>query len=255
MSTLNVFDLTGKTAIVTGASTGIGQGIAKGLADAGADIIAMSRHKEGEDTTKTYVTGLGRKYKHYDTDFSDRANVYESIKQIKADWEKIDILFSNAGTIFRKPLAEHSDENWDEVIEINLNSNFILAREIGKEMLKRKYGKIIFTCSLLSFQGGVTVPGYAASKGGVARLVNAFANEWASQGINVNGIAPGYINTPLTVGLREDAARSKTILDRIPAGRWGTPEDFVGPAILLASDASSYMHGSIITIDGGWMGR
>jgi 2-deoxy-D-gluconate 3-dehydrogenase len=155
----------------------------------------------------------------------------------------------------RKPAAEHPDEYWDQVLNVNLDAQFILTREIGKEMIKRGAGKIVFTCSLLSFQGGITVPGYAASKGAVASLVKAFANEWASKGVNVNGIAPGYIATDNTEALRNDEQRSKSIMDRIPAGRWGEAEDFKGVTVFLCSDAAAYMHGAIVTVDGGWMGR
>ena len=166
-----------------------------------------------------------------------------------------DILINNAGTILRAPADQHPDEYWDKVIEVNLNSQFILSREIGKEMIKQGSGKIIFIASLLTFQGGITVPGYAASKGGIGQLVMALSNEWASEGIQVNAIAPGYIATDNTQALRDDADRSKAILQRIPSGRWGKPEDFVGPAIFLSSAASDYMNGSILTVDGGWMGR
>lgn len=169
--------------------------------------------------------------------------------------ERIDILINNAGTIMRKPAAEHPDEYWDKVIDINLNTQFITAREIGKHMLQHGSGKIIFTCSLLSFQGGITVPGYAASKGALNSLVKALANEWASKGVNVNGIAPGYIATDNTEALRNDEERSKSILGRIPAGRWGEPEDFKGATVFLASKAADYVHGTILTVDGGWMGR
>ena len=185
----------------------------------------------------------------------DRENVYRSIEAVKSEAGTPDILVNNAGVIRRTPVAEHPDELWDEVIEVNLSSQFILTREFGRDMVERGSGKVIFTASLLSFQGGITVPGYAASKSGVARLVMAFANEWASRGISVNGIAPGYIATDNTRALREDPVRSRAILERIPAGRWGTPEDFGGPCVLLASAASDYMNGSIVTVDGGWMGR
>jgi 2-deoxy-D-gluconate 3-dehydrogenase len=168
---------------------------------------------------------------------------------------RIDILVNNAGTILRKPVAEHPDEYWDEVMAINLDAPFILAREIGKRMLEQQAGKIIFTCSLLSFQGGVNVPGYAASKGALASLVKAMANEWACKGICVNGIAPGYIATTNTEALRKDAVRNKAILDRIPAQRWGEPDDLKGVTIFLSSAASDYVHGTILTVDGGWMGR
>ncbi|TWU45579.1 2-dehydro-3-deoxy-D-gluconate 5-dehydrogenase [Novipirellula aureliae] len=254
---LDSFNLAGKTALVTGASTGIGQGMATALAEAGADIINLCRtEKEGErGFTKDIIAKLGRNYFFYSTDFSDRESLYAGIKVVKEKFGTIDILVNNAGTIMRKPIAEHPDEYWDRVIEINLNSQFILTREFGKDMVERGNGKIVFTCSLLTFQGGITVPGYAASKAGVGRLVMSFANEWASKGVNVNGIAPGYIATANTQPLRDDPVRSKAILERIPANRWGTPEDFGGPCVFLASEASSYMNGSIVTVDGGWMGR
>jgi 2-deoxy-D-gluconate 3-dehydrogenase len=172
---------------------------------------------------------------------------------VKQEHKQIDILVNNAGTIMRKPAAEHPDEYWDPVLNINLDAPFILTRELGKEMIARGRGKIVFTCSLLSFQGGINVPGYAASKGAIASLVKAFANEWASNG--VNGIAPGYIATDNTEALRNDAQRSKSILDRIPANRWGEPDDFKGPIVFLCSDAAAYVHGTIVTVDGGWMGR
>ena len=255
MSILDKFSLSGKTAVVTGASSGIGQGMAKGLAEAGADIIDLSRLSHGEDETARIVATAGRKYTHYNTDFSDRESLYEGIRKVREDFGTVDILVNNAGTILRKPAIEHPDEYWDKVIEVNLSSQFIITRELGKEMVARGAGKIIFTCSLLTFQGGITVPGYAASKSGVGRLVMAFANEWASQGVNVNGIAPGYISTENTSALRADPERSKAILDRIPAERWGIPEDFAGPVVFLASEAAGYINGSIVTVDGGWMGR
>ena len=230
--------------------------MAVALAAAGADIIGVSASLEtaGSDVEKE-VKDLGRKFKGYACDFSDRNALYEFIGQVKEDFPKIDILVNNAGTILRKPAAEHSDEMWDKVIEINQTAQFILTREIGKDMVKRGEGKIVFTASLLTFQGGITVPGYAASKGAVGQLTMAFANEWASKGVNVNAIAPGYIATDNTAALRADAVRSEQILTRIPAGRWGTPEDFGGPVVFLCSEAASYMHGSIILVDGGWMGR
>ena len=230
--------------------------MALGLAEAGADIIGVSANLElaGSQVSKA-VEALGRKFKAYQADFSNRDSLYAFIKQVKADFPRIDILVNNAGTILRNPAAEHSDEFWDEVLEVNLSSQFILSREIGSTMLAQGSGKIIFTASLLSFQGGINVPGYAASKGGIARLTMALANEWASKGINVNAIAPGYISTDNTAALREDKDRSSSILGRIPAGRWGEPEDFKGPVVFLASDASNYVHGTILTVDGGWMGR
>lgn len=257
MSILNKFSLEGKLALVTGASRGIGKAMAIGLAEAGADIINFSRQPAAgtEDATAEAVAAIGRKYWFHATDLSDRENLYASIRAVKEELGTPDILVNNAGTILRKPAAEHPDEYWDKVMEVNLNSQFILTREFGRDMVERGSGKIIFTCSLLSFQGGITVPGYAATKAGVSRLVMAFANEWASKGVNINGIAPGYIATDNTQALRDDPVRSKSILERIPAGRWGDPEDFAGPCVFLASEAAAYMNGSIVTVDGGWMGR
>lgn len=256
MSIIQKFDLSGKTALVTGCKRGIGKAIAIGLAEAGADVIGVSATLETEGSAvEKEVTALGRKFKGYAADFSDRAALYQFITGVKKDFPVIDILVNNAGTILRAPAAEHSDEYWDKVIEVNLNAQFILSREIGKEMIARGSGKVIFTASLLTFQGGITVPGYAASKGGIGSLVKALANEWAGKGVNVNAIAPGYISTDNTEALRNDPGRSQQILARIPAGRWGEPEDFKGAALFLASDAAAYVHGTILTVDGGWMGR
>ena len=255
MSVLSAFDLSGKTAIVTGAKRGIGRAMAEGLASAGADIIGVSATLEpGSDVQKT-VEAMGRNFRSYRCDFSDRNAVRGLAKQLEADGVAADILVNNAGTILRKPAAHHEDELWDKVIEVNLNAQFILSREIGRGMIERGSGKIIFTASLLTFQGGITVPGYAASKGGIGQLTKALANEWAPHGINVNAIAPGYIATDNTQALQDDAARSKSILERIPAGRWGKPEDFAGAAVFLASSASDYVQGTVLTVDGGWMGR
>ena len=187
--------------------------------------------------------------------FGNREALYAFVNQVKKDHPVIDILVNNAGTIMRKPAAEHPDDYWDEVIAINQTAQFILTREIGKDMIASGSGKVIFTASLLTFQGGINVPGYAASKGAIGSLVKAFANEWAGLGVNVNAIAPGYIATDNTEALRADQARSQSILSRIPAARWGEPEDFKGPVVFLASDAASYVHGTILTVDGGWMGR
>ena len=208
------------------------------------------------------VARLDRKLKHWDVgsrpyqcDFSNRAGLYAFLEQVQRDNPIIDILVNNAGTILRKPAVEHPDEYWDNVIETNLNAQFVISRELGKGMLERGQGKIIFTASLLTFQGGINVPGYAASKGAIGSLVKALANEWAGKGVNVNAIAPGYIATDNTEALRADADRSQSILARIPAGRWGEPADFKGPALFLASPAADYVHGTILTVDGGWMGR
>jgi len=252
----DLFDLKGKTALVTGCSKGIGKSMALGLAGAGADIIGVSASLEwkGSEVEKE-VEALGRKFRAYQADLTERSSLYGFITKVKEENPLIDILVNNAGMILRKPAAEHPDEYWDKVLSINLDAAFILAREFGRDMVARRSGKIIFTCSLLSFQGGINVPGYAASKGALSSLVKALANEWASQGVHVNGIAPGYISTDNTDALRKDPVRSKSILDRIPAARWGEGDDFKGPVVFLASGASDYVHGTILTVDGGWMGR
>ncbi|MCA6451106.1 MAG: SDR family oxidoreductase [Chitinophagaceae bacterium] len=253
---VSLFDLTGKVALVTGCNKGIGKAMALGLAEAGADIIGVSGSLQASGSeVEREVTALGRSFKAYAANLSDREALYAFIRQVQQDNPVIDILINNAGTILRKPAAEHPDEYWDDVLALNLDAPFILAREIGKKMIERGWGKIIFTCSLLSFQGGINVPGYAASKGALSSLVKALANEWASKGVTVNGIAPGYIATDNTEALRNDPERSASILSRIPAARWGEPADFKGPAVFLASEASGYVNGTILVVDGGWMGR
>jgi len=251
----NAFNLEGKTAIVTGSNRGIGQAMAIGLAEAGADIIGVSSSFPKASETQKVVESLGRKFSRYNADFSDRESVYAFIKEVKAQQPDIDILVNNAGTIMREPAATHPDDYWDKVISINLNAPFILAREFGKSMIDKGQGKIIFTCSMLSYQGGINVPGYTASKSGIAGLVKALANEWSAKGVQVNGIAPGYIATDNTKNLMADPIRSKTILERIPAGRWGAPEDLKGAVVFLASKAADYVSGTILNVDGGWMAR
>jgi 2-deoxy-D-gluconate 3-dehydrogenase len=256
MGILNKFSLEGKRAIVTGCKRGIGKGMAIALAEAGADIIGVSATlaKSGSEIEKA-VQATGRKFKAYTCDFGDRTALYKFIADVKKDFAQIDILVNNAGTILRKPAAEHPDEMWDKVIEVNQTAQFILTREFGKDMIARGSGKVVFTASLLTFQGGITVPGYAASKGAIGQMTMAFANEWAGKGVNVNAIAPGYISTDNTEALRNNPERNTSILSRIPAGRWGEPEDFAGPIVFLCSDASAYMHGGVMLVDGGWMGR
>jgi len=250
------FRLDNKLALVTGCSRGIGMAIAIDLANAGADIIGVSNSmpKQGSEVQKA-VEATGQKFYPYAVDFSNRTALHAFIEKVKMDHPRIDILINNAGSIMRAPAAEHSDEYWDTIMEINLNAQFVLTREIGKRMVADKSGKIVFTCSLLSFQGGINVPGYAASKGAITSLLKAFANEWAAHGVNVNGVAPGYIETDNTEALRADPERSKSILARIPAGRWGKSADLAGAYVFLCSSAADYINGSIITVDGGWMGR
>jgi 2-deoxy-D-gluconate 3-dehydrogenase len=228
------FDLSGKRALVTGARRGIGLGAARALAGAGAEVIGVSA-SDGD----------------FVCDFGDRAAVNALIEQLP----ELDILILNAGTIERRAAADHGDDLWDRVLEVNLTAPFVLARELGRKMVERGSGKIVFTASLLSFQGGISVPGYAASKGGIAQLTKALANEWAPHGVNVNAIAPGYIATDNTQALREDTDRAQAILARIPAGRWGTPDDLAGAFVFLASSASDYVHGTILAVDGGWLAR
>ena len=249
------FRVDGKLALVTGSSRGIGKAIAVALAEAGADIIGVSSKPEAGSEVEKAVVATGKKFYSYQSDLTDRKSLYSFIEKVKADHPRIDILINNAGHILRKPAAEHPDEYWDTIININLDAPFILTREIGKRMVEQGYGKIVFTCSLLSFQGGINVPGYAASKGAVASLLKAFSNEWARSGVTINGVAPGYIATDNTAQLRADAERNASILARIPANRWGQPEDLTGAFVFLSSPASDYMNGSIITVDGGWMGR
>jgi 2-deoxy-D-gluconate 3-dehydrogenase len=248
-----LFSLDGRVALITGASRGLGRAIAIGLAEAGADVVLHASAPPAR--TADDVQSLGRRAVTVGGDLSDRQAADNITHEALAALGKIDILVNNAGTIKRQPAAEHGDDAWDEVLEVNLSSVFRLSRAVGRHMLERGAGKIINIASLLSFQGGITVPAYAAAKGGVAQLTKALANEWASRGINVNAIAPGYMTTDNTAELRADPARSRQILERIPAGRWGAPCDVVGAAVFLASSASDYVNGHVLVVDGGWMGR
>ena len=251
-----LFRLDGKTALVTGCRRGIGRAIALTLAEAGADLIGVSQNMEGDGGAIGAETrALGRNFHAFRGDVGDRDALYAFIRDVQATAPPVDILVNNAGIVPRADAVDYPDEEWDQVLEVNLNAQFILAREFGRGMLARGNGKIIFIASLMSFQGGIRVPAYAASKGAVARLTQALSNEWAGQGVQVNAIAPGYVATELTVDLQNDAARYQAILDRIPAGRWAEPGDFRGAALYLASPASDYVTGEILTVDGGWMGR
>jgi 2-dehydro-3-deoxy-D-gluconate 5-dehydrogenase len=228
------FDLEGKRALVTGARRGIGLAAARALEAAGAEVVGVSA--SGGD---------------FACDFGDREAVHALVERLP----ELDILILNAGTIERRPAADHGDEVWDRVLEVNLTAPFVLARELGRKMVERGSGKIVFVASLLSFQGGIMVPSYAASKGGIAQLTKALANEWAPFGVNVNAIAPGYIATDNTQALRDDPERAQSILARIPAGRWGSPDDLAGAFVFLASSASDYVHGTVLAVDGGWLAR
>jgi 2-deoxy-D-gluconate 3-dehydrogenase len=252
----HIIDLSGKTALVTGARRGLGRAIAVGLAEAGADVIGVSAaQEEAGSEVEQLVEGMGRAFIGRRCDLSDRRAVYELLTWLADERRQVDILVNNAGMISRHPAAEHGDEQWDRVLEVNLSSPFILARELGRQMVQRRSGKIVFIASLLSFQGGITVPSYTASKSAIAGLTRALANEWASHGVNVNAIAPGYMETDNTEALRHDPVRSRAILERIPAGRWGTAEDVAGAAVFLASGSADYIHGTVLTVDGGWMAR
>jgi 2-deoxy-D-gluconate 3-dehydrogenase len=251
-----LFDLSGKLAVVTGARRGIGRSIAELLAAAGADIVGVSAQiDESGSEVQDSVESTGRSFEAIQADLSDEKQVHELASRLSQGQRRIDILVNNAGSIVRAAAVDHTDDMWTRTIAINLTAPFILTREIGRTMVERGAGKVIFTGSLLSFQGGILVPSYTASKHGVAGLVKAFANEWASAGVNVNGIAPGYITTDNTEALRADPQRSRSILERIPAGRWGEALDIAGAALFLASSASDYVCGAILPVDGGWLAR
>jgi 2-dehydro-3-deoxy-D-gluconate 5-dehydrogenase len=248
------FDLTGKTALVTGASVGLGAGMAIGLAAAGADVVCHGIVPV--DDTMAKIRALGRRTAAVMADLSDRGTHNRVLDEAEKAIGPIDILINNAGIIRRKPFAEHSDEDWDQVIAINLTAVFRLCRETGKRWIARgTHGKIVNVASLLAFQGGILVPGYAAAKAGVAQITKSMANEWACHGINVNAVAPGYMATDNTGPLRADDTRSRQILERIPAGRWGTPEDLAGTTVYLCSRAADYVNGHVLVVDGGWMAR
>lgn len=249
------FDLSGKTALITGASRGIGQAIAIGLAEAGADILAVASKADNAKDTVNAIHGLGRNAHAIGCDQSSAEAILAAVDEAKAFSSRIDILINNAGTIRRSPARDYSDEDWMAVINTNLTGVFQFCRAVGGHMIDNGGGKIVNIASLLSFQGGITVPAYAASKGGVAQLTKALANEWASSNVNVNAIAPGYIATDNTAALRADEKRNTAILDRIPTGRWGKAEDIAGAAVFLSSAASDYVNGHILTVDGGWMAR
>jgi len=247
--------LAGKIAVVTGANRGIGRAIALALAEAGADIVGTSRQMNDDESIAKEVRALGQKFFPFACDMKNRAESTALAKKVLTEVGQVDILVNNAGTIRRENIADYSLADWDEVVEVNLTAPFILTQDFGKPMLERGVGKVIFISSLLSYQGGIRVPAYTASKSGIAGLVKAFANEWAGKGVNVNAVAPGYIVTDNTEALRADPIRYEAITGRIPAGRWGEGSDIAGSVVFLASENADYLHGSTITVDGGWMGR
>jgi 2-deoxy-D-gluconate 3-dehydrogenase len=252
---LEMFNLDGKVALVTGAGQGLGQGMALALAEAGADIAGLDRH--GCDATCEAVHAMGRRYHQVTCDLRAASvdDFNQIVSQIVMDLGRLDILVNNAGIIRRAPALEFSEADWDDVLQINLKSAFFLAQAVARVMVPQGHGKIINIASMLSFQGGVFVPSYAAAKSGIAGITRSLANEWAKYGINVNAIAPGYMATDNTAPLRADANRASAILERIPAGRWGVPDDLKGAAVFLSSSASDYMHGAILPVDGGWLTR
>jgi 2-deoxy-D-gluconate 3-dehydrogenase len=250
------FDLSGQTALVTGASRGLGMAIAHGFALAGADIIGVSANQQPRGSeVEALVERAGRQFVGRPCNFADRSQTHALLEWLSSEGHVVDILINNAGTIRRAPAVEHSDEDWDAVLEVNLSAPFVLARGLGQQMIERGGGKVVFVSSILGFQGGVTVPGYAATKSALIGLTKALANEWAGHGVNVNAIAPGYIRTDNTQTLQDNVERSDAIRSRIPAGDWGVPGDIAGTAVYLASPAAKYVHGTVVTVDGGWMGR
>jgi 2-deoxy-D-gluconate 3-dehydrogenase len=249
----DLFDLSGKTAIVTGASTGLGAGMTLALAASGADVVLTDR--SDCESVAQEVRAMGRRAVTVLADLQQQTSVEKIVGTALREFGKVDILINNAGIIRRTPAIEFREEDWDDVMTVNAKAVFFLAQAAARDMMKRSYGKIVSTASLLSFQGGILVPSYAASKGAVAQITKALANEWAPHGITVNAIAPGYMATNNTRALREDPGRSKAILERIPAGRWGEPKDLGGAVVFLASPASDYVNGHVLVVDGGWMAR
>lgn len=251
---MDLFNLNGKVAIVTGATRGIGRAAAIGLAEAGADVVVLGHQRSPEETRKAIV-GLGKRSLGFQGDLSDGEFRNLVVETTLREWRHIDILVNNAGVQIRTPAVDFAEKDWDRVIEVNLTAVFRMCQRVGREMLRQGHGKIINIASLQSFTGGITIPAYAASKGGVAQITKALANEWARQNVNVNAIAPGYILTELTQPLFDNPVRSKEIMERIPIQRWGKPEDMKGAVIFLAAPASDFVHGCILLVDGGWMAR
>jgi len=249
-------DLSGKTALVTGASRGIGAAIAKGLAEAGADVVGIGTSiMTGSADLREEIKKAGVRFTPINCDLASREQICGLVERLTRDQVQIDILINNAGIIRRTEAASHAVEDWDAVMAVNLDAAFLLSRDLGGKMVERGSGKIINIASVLSFQGGILVPGYAAAKGALAQLTRSFANEWASKGVNVNAVAPGYIATDNTAALQADEKRTADLMARVPAGRWGTPEDIAGPVTFLASNHANFIHGAVLPADGGWLAR
>lgn len=250
------FDLRGRLAVVTGARRGIGLGIAAALAQAGANIVGVSATmEEGESPLRSAVEGAGCSFTPLRADLQDRDAMDRVVQRLLEEHAAVDILVNNAGTIARFPAVDHDDANWDRVMEVNITSAFRLSRALAPGMIERGRGKIIFIASIMSFQGGLNISSYAASKHGLAGLAKALSNDWAKHGLNINAIAPGYIRTEANQVLRDDVSRATSITERIPAGRWGDASDIGGAAVFLASSASDYVNGAVLPVDGGWLGR
>ena len=255
MAISNLFSLEGQVALVTGASRGIGKGIAVGLAGAGANLALVARSRSKLIEAQQEIQAIGVQAKIFPCDLSQTGGISELVAAVSASYGRIDILVNNAGTTHRDDAVDFPEERWDDVVRVNLKSVWLLSQQVGRGMIQRGSGKIINIASLLSFSGGIRASAYAASKGGVAQLTKALANEWASKGVNVNAIAPGYIKTDMASALLNDPVRAAELMNRIPAGQFGTPDDIAGAAVFLASEAASYIHGHILTVDGGWMAR
>jgi 2-deoxy-D-gluconate 3-dehydrogenase len=251
---LTMFDLQGQIAVITGATRGLGRAMAIALAEAGADIALIQR-SESDTSTKQLIEGVGSRAEIIPCDLSVMDQVKYVMEQVDDRFGRVDILVNNGGIQRRSPADQFSESDWDDVIDVNLKTVFLLCQQAGRRMISQGRGKIINIASLLSFQGGMTVPAYAVAKGGVAQLTKALANEWAAQGINVNAIAPGYMDTDMNEALKRNETRNRQIMERIPAERWGKPEDMKGSVVFLASRASDYVNGHVLVVDGGWMGR
>lgn len=255
MAILSLFSLEGRVALVTGASRGIGKGIAVGLASAGANLALVARSESTLIEAQKEIQALGVRAETFPCDMNQTENIPDLVAAVSTSYGQIDILVNNAGTTHRDAVVDFPEDRWDDVIRVNLKSVWLLSQQVGRAMVERGSGKIINIASLLSFSGGIRTAAYAASKGGIAQLTKALANEWASKGVNVNAIAPGYIKTDMTSAILNDPVRVAEFMDRLPAGKFGTPDDMAGAAVFLASEAASYIHGHILTVDGGWMAR